>query len=53
MAASLQATLDERLILLVERFRELFDKTHRCYKNVELKENIWNTISEELNVEGS
>ena len=48
MAACLQATLDEGLILLVEKFRELYDKTHICYKDVELKENIWTTISQEL-----
>ena len=40
MAACLQATLDERLFLLVEKFRELYDKTHSCYKDVGLKENI-------------
>jgi hypothetical protein len=51
MAACLQ-TLDKRLILLVEKFRELYDKTHNCYKDVELKEDIWATISQELNVEG-
>ena len=49
----MQATLDERLILLVEKFRELYDNTHSCYKDVELKDNIWSTISKELNVEGS
>ena len=53
MAVCLQAALDERPTLLVEKFRELYGKTHSFYKDVELKENIWTTNSQELDVEGS
>ena len=52
-AACFQATLDERLILLVEKFTELYDKTHSCYKDVDMKVNIWTSISQELSVEGN
>ena len=43
---------DERLILLVQNFKELYDKTHAYYKDVQLKENIWISISEELHIDG-
>ena len=43
---------DERLILLVQNFKELYDKTNSYYKDVQLKENIWISISEELYIDG-
>jgi hypothetical protein len=45
-------TIDERLILLVQNYKELYDKTGSYYKDKELKENIWTSIATELDIDG-
>ena len=45
-------TIDERVILLVQNYEELYDKTGPYYKDKELKENIWTSISTELDIDG-
>ena len=43
---------DERLILLVQNYKELCDKTGSYHKDKELTENIWTIIATELDVDG-
>ena len=52
MAATLEKGVEEKLILLVENHSVIYDKTNQNYKDAELKDNVWRSISEQLNMDG-
>jgi len=39
---------NEKLIQEVEKYRHLYDHSHQDYKDVIMKGNSWNTISETI-----
>lgn len=43
---------DEYLIAAISRQKELFDKSNKHYRDSEVKERIWESISTELNADG-
>lgn len=43
---------EEKLIMLVSKYDEIFDLSHRYYMDQKRKENIWEEISEDMGVSG-
>ena len=38
----------EKLIILVQKYQFLYDKSHKCYCNNIIRENVWTEISNSL-----
>lgn len=48
-----QQQMEDKLIHFVREHSFLYDRTKKSYKNVELKEQTWKTMAQELNEPGS